>query len=146
MEKSSYNPRYLEQLENIEFYRQWIKDTFDHEATAKDILYDFHDQVAAIDLTLSHEQFIDFYDIDTSVLRTAVEATKLELADRIAKQLAETAEDLQTNIFDAGIFDVFVVIDGGEEREVEGVMVFHGRVVPIIDGQPYHLPIEGILF
>ena len=139
MEKSSYNPEYETQLENVEFYKKWIKDTFDMESVNADILYDFHKKLAALKLTGTSPIFREFYGIDMSDFFAEREKLVSVIAMKLEEQLHEAAVDLQQNIFDANLFDVYVISMDRDRKRVEGVMVYDHNVVPVIAGEPYDI-------
>lgn len=146
MEHSSYNPEYEAQLENIEFYKRWVKDVFDYESQKNDILYDYYQKLQALDPRLGGGRLLEFHGVDTSRFSAARDELAQELSQRIDVQLQETADDIQQNVFDTNLFEVEVIVDDDVRHKVENVVVFKGRVVPIVDGQPYHWPIAGIVF
>lgn len=146
MENSSYNPEYQEQLENIEFYKRWIKDVFDYESQKNDVLYDYYRKLQALDPSLGGGRLLEFHGVDTSKFSAARDELVDELSGLIDAQLQETANDLQRNVFDANLFEVDVIVHDDIRHKVENVVIFKGRVVPIVDDQPYHWPIAGIVF
>lgn len=146
MENSSYNPEYEAQLENIEFYKRWIKDVFDYESQKSDVVYDYYQKLQALDPKLGGGRLLEFHGVDTSKFSAARDELVNELSGLIDAQLQETADDLQRNVFDANLFEVDVIVHDNIRYKVEKVVVFKGRVVPIVDDQPYHWPIAGIAF
>jgi flagellar hook-associated protein FlgK len=146
MENSSYNPEYEAQLENIEFYKRWIKDVFDYESQKSDVVYDYYQKLQALDPQLGGGRLLEFHGVDTSKFSAARDELVNELSGLIDVQLQETADDLQQNVFDANLFEVDVIVHDNIRYKVEKVVVFKGRVVPIVDDQPYHWPIAGIAF
>jgi hypothetical protein len=146
MENTSYNPEHEAALENIDFYKKWIKDAFDYESQENDVLTAYYEKLQALDPALGDGRFLEFYGVDISAFSAARDTLAAELSERIEEQLRETAEDLQQNVFDAPLFGVEIIDEEGTRYPVERVVVFKGRVMPVVDGQPYHWPIKGIVF
>lgn len=127
-----------EKREHIEFYQEWIRTAFIEGLAGLDSLIQLRDR-----FTLSRDDIRDirFRDLDLQLLQAAVD----EIQSKIEAETQDAARDLQRNVFDAGLFEVGVVIDEKIWR-VEGVSAAGECVVPIIDGEPYDGAIDDVMF
>lgn len=134
------NPTFIsrEQREHIAFYQEWIRTVFIEGLAGLDNLIQLRDRFT---LTRDDLQDIRFRGLDLDLLRAAAD----EIQSKIDAETRDAARDLQRNVFDAGLFQVGIVV-GEEVWQVERISAEGECVVPIIDGQPYVGAIDDVLF
>ena len=133
-------PRFLTdaEQENIQFYKDWIRTAL-------------LDGIADVDPLLEYRQRMAFDDHELDFLRyRGINAEPFLVAQReldahIAKEMAGAVRDLQQNIFDSGLFRVGIEIDG-EFVAIDGIAAEGTVILPIIAGEPYSGPFDGVYF
>ena len=133
-------PRFLTnaEQEDLQFYKDWIRTAL-------------LEGLADVDPLLEYRQRVTLDSHDLQLLRyrgVTVEpfiAAQRELDRHIAEEMAGAVRDLQQNIFNRGLFRVGIEIDG-ELVAIDGIVSDGTVIVPIIAGEPYSGPFDGVYF
>ena len=133
-------PHFLtpEAAETLQFYKEWVRDALCKGIAGVDGLVDYRDRVTLSD---DDKTMLRFKGIDTEVF----EAACRELTRSIDEEMTDAINDLQRNVFDAGLFHVGLAI-GGEVVAIDGVTAVGTTVYPIIQGEIYTGPFDDVYF
>lgn len=133
-------PRFYskEEQENIQFYKDWVRDAL-------------MDGIAGVDVLLNYRHRIELSKEDENTLRhkgVDIEpflAAQRELDAHIDAEMLDAVRDLQRNVFDAGLFHVGVTFEG-ETVEIDGVTADGTVLIPLVNGEPYDGPFDDVCF
>jgi len=128
-----------EQLEETEFYRDWIKKVFMNNTDEMKKLVRFRNQLAFI--AAEQDWLSDSHGLSLEPIQSLLQ----EVLAKINQVICETEADLQRDVFDAQLFKVGILIDG-QVRLVESVVARDERILPVVQGEPFTGKIDDVLF
>lgn len=133
-------PRFYttQEQENIQFYKDWVRDALMEGIAGVDVLLNYRQRIT---LSMHDENTLRFKGVDIEPFRAA----QRELDAHIAAEMADAVRDLQQNVFEAGLFRVGVTFEG-EATEIDGVTADGTVVLPVVNGEPYDGPYDDVCF
>lgn len=127
-----------EQQENLSFYKDWLRDA---------LLYG----LAGLDQLLSLRQRVSLDDDEVNFMtsrgldKALFEAAAANIDQEIAAEVKSAVADLQTTIFESGLFKAAVIVDG-QVTPIDGVAAQGQLVLPLINGEVYDGPFDEVVF
>jgi hypothetical protein len=136
----NFAPQFLsrEQQERRSFYKDWLRDALLYGLAGLDQLISLRQRVSLAD---DEVRFVDSRGLDKALFEAAAAMIDQEIATEVKSAVA----DLQTTIFEGGLFKAGIIIDG-QVRAIDGVAARGQLVLPLIDGQVYDGPFDEVVF